>query len=146
MAKKREWRRRAVVWPGKRSTLYGFASTLLIAALVSTTVRARDDYPSRPVKLIIPFAAGGPTDIVGRVMGAKMGQLLGQQFVAGQTQVLLETVALTPAPGALQPGMFKVIDPQTITFQRPANLPSGVYAVRIRVNQVESPPGWWIKF
>jgi tripartite-type tricarboxylate transporter receptor subunit TctC len=31
--------------------------------------------------MIIPFAAGGPTDIVGRVMGAKMGDLLGQQFV-----------------------------------------------------------------
>lgn len=70
----------------------------------------------------------------------------GQQFVAGQTQVLLDTVALTLAPGALQPGTFKLVDPQTITFQRPGTLPSGVYAVRIRVNQIESPPGWWIKF
>lgn len=69
----------------------------------------------------------------------------GQQFLA-QTQVLLDTVALTPAAGALQPGTFKVGDPQTITFQRPTNLPSGTYSVRIRVNQVESPPGWWIKF
>jgi tripartite-type tricarboxylate transporter receptor subunit TctC len=31
--------------------------------------------------MIVPFSAGGPTDIVGRVMGAKMGELLGQQFV-----------------------------------------------------------------
>src|SRR5262249_17990485 len=70
----------------------------------------------------------------------------GQQFVAAQTQVLLDTVALTAAPGPLQPGTFTVVDPQTFTFQRPATLPSGVYAVRIRVDQVESPPGWWIKF
>src|SRR5271157_179619 len=70
----------------------------------------------------------------------------GQQFVAGQTQVLLDTVALSLASGALQPGTFTLVDPQTINFQRPGNLPSGVYAVRIRVNQVESPPGWWIKF
>jgi hypothetical protein len=70
----------------------------------------------------------------------------GQQFVTNQTQVLLDTVPLTVTAGALQPGTFKLVDPQTITFQRPTTLPSGVYAVRIRVNQVESPPGWWIQF
>lgn len=78
--------------------------------------------------------------------GSDIYILNGQQFIAGQTQVLLETVALAPIAGALQPGTFKVMDPATITFQRPGNLPSGIYAVRIRVNQVESPPGWWIKF
>jgi tripartite-type tricarboxylate transporter receptor subunit TctC len=50
-------------------------------ALASAGVQAADNYPSRPVQMIIPFAAGGPTDIVGRIMGAKMGELLGQQFV-----------------------------------------------------------------
>ena len=70
----------------------------------------------------------------------------GQQFVPGQTQILLDTVALSMASGALQPGTFTLVDPQTINFQRPTNLSSGTYAVRIRVNQVESPPGWWIKF
>ena len=52
-----------------------------IAALAMTPVRAQEDYPSRSVRMVIPFAAGGPTDIVGRIMGAKMGELLGQQFV-----------------------------------------------------------------
>jgi len=52
-----------------------------IAALATTPVRAQEDYPSRSVRMVIPFAAGGPTDIVGRIMGAKMGELLGQQFV-----------------------------------------------------------------
>jgi hypothetical protein len=70
----------------------------------------------------------------------------GLQFVTNQTQVLLDTVPLTLTSGALQQGTFKLIDPQTITFKRPTNLASGVYAVRIRVNQIESPPGWWIKF
>jgi len=42
---------------------------------------AEDAYPARSVRMIIPFAAGGPTDIVGRVMGTKMGELLGQTFV-----------------------------------------------------------------
>ena len=52
---------------------------MLAAGLAAT--RAEDAYPTKPVHMIIPFAAGGPTDIVGRVMGAKMSELLGQQFI-----------------------------------------------------------------
>jgi tripartite-type tricarboxylate transporter receptor subunit TctC len=43
--------------------------------------QAEDAYPTRPVRMVIPFSAGGPTDIVGRIMGARMGELLGQTFV-----------------------------------------------------------------
>ena len=46
-----------------------------------TATRAQDPYPTKPIHLIVPFAAGGPTDIVGRIMATKMGALLGQQFV-----------------------------------------------------------------
>lgn len=55
-----------------------FLTSLLIANLPT---QAQDNYPSRPVRMIIPFAAGGPTDIVGRIMGAKMSEVLRQQFV-----------------------------------------------------------------
>jgi tripartite-type tricarboxylate transporter receptor subunit TctC len=58
------------------------AATLLTSlALALGPAQAQDNYPSRPVRMIIPFAAGGPTDIVGRIMGAKMSEVLGQQFV-----------------------------------------------------------------
>jgi len=59
------------------------AAAALIALLLLCTpgLQAQDNYPSRPVRMIIPFAAGGPTDIVGRIMGAKMGEVLRQQFV-----------------------------------------------------------------
>jgi tripartite-type tricarboxylate transporter receptor subunit TctC len=40
-----------------------------------------ENYPSRPVTMIIPFAAGGPTDVLGRVIASRMGELLGQQVV-----------------------------------------------------------------
>jgi tripartite-type tricarboxylate transporter receptor subunit TctC len=50
-------------------------------ALAHPPAQAEDAYPTRPVRMVIPFAAGGPTDIVGRVMGTKMGELLGQTFV-----------------------------------------------------------------
>ncbi len=53
-------------------------TSLLIANLPT---QAQDNYPSRPIRMIVPFAAGGPTDIVGRIMGAKMGEVLRQQFV-----------------------------------------------------------------
>src|SRR5262249_13411171 len=43
--------------------------------------RAAQAYPSRPITMIIPFAAGGPTDVVGRVIGQRMGEILGQTVV-----------------------------------------------------------------
>lgn len=38
-------------------------------------------FPNRPVTMIIPFAAGGPTDVLGRIVGARMSEVLGQQVV-----------------------------------------------------------------
>lgn len=57
------------------------AALVASALLCAPALRAQDNYPSRPVRMIIPFAAGGPTDIVGRIMGAKMSEVLHQQFV-----------------------------------------------------------------
>jgi tripartite-type tricarboxylate transporter receptor subunit TctC len=65
----------------KPTTLHALASIVVTLALAGASVQAADDYPSRPIQMIIPFAAGGPTDIVGRIMAAKMGELLKQQFV-----------------------------------------------------------------
>ncbi len=39
------------------------------------------DWPTRPVTMIVPFAAGGPTDVLGRIMAERMSQILGQQVV-----------------------------------------------------------------
>src|SRR5262245_2542224 len=42
---------------------------------------AAASYPDRPVRLILPFPPGGPSDIVARLFGQKLGEGLGQQFV-----------------------------------------------------------------
>jgi hypothetical protein len=70
----------------------------------------------------------------------------GMGFFAQKTQLLLETVPLEEvlAPAPLSEGQFSVNDIGTVVFQRPDNLATGFYGVRIRVNQVESPPSWWI--
>ena len=57
------------------------AAAVAAMAVTATATQAADNYPSRPVQMIIPFAAGGPTDIVGRITSAKLGELLGQTFV-----------------------------------------------------------------
>jgi len=61
----------------------------------------------------------------------------GEGFVAGATEILLDTVALASAE-------VTVVSAEQVTFVAPAILPSGTYAVRIRVNNVESPPAWWV--
>ena len=62
-----------------------FRAALALTALASVaaplTVSAQA-YPSKPIRLILPFPPGGPTDIVGRLTGQKLGELVGQQVIA----------------------------------------------------------------
>jgi tripartite-type tricarboxylate transporter receptor subunit TctC len=53
-----------------------------VASLFALTGSASaQNFPTRPITMIIPFAAGGPTDVLGRIVGARMSELLGQQVV-----------------------------------------------------------------
>jgi tripartite-type tricarboxylate transporter receptor subunit TctC len=58
-------------------TIAGF----LALAFASADVSAEDVYPSKPVRIVVSFAAGGPTDAVARILGAKLGELFGRQFL-----------------------------------------------------------------
>ena len=51
------------------------------AALVSAGQASAQDFPTRPVTMVIPFAAGGPQDTIGRIIAQRMTELLGQQVV-----------------------------------------------------------------
>ena len=52
------------------------------AAIVTTVTSARAaDYPTRPIKLVVPYAAGGPTDVLGRLVGEYLGRDLKQPVI-----------------------------------------------------------------
>ena len=53
----------------------------LLLALSSTTLAQPSTYPARPVRVIVPFAPGGPSDIVARLLGQHLSERLRQQFV-----------------------------------------------------------------
>jgi tripartite-type tricarboxylate transporter receptor subunit TctC len=53
----------------------------VIATLVTAQPVSAQSYPVRPIRLIVPYSAGGPTDFVGRTVAQKLSQYLGQQVV-----------------------------------------------------------------
>ena len=56
-------------------------AALVVIAASAFSVLAQSSYPSRPLRLIIPYPPGGPTDVVGRVVGAKMAEGFGHNVV-----------------------------------------------------------------
>jgi putative tricarboxylic transport membrane protein len=56
-------------------------ATVLAASLMGAAPAIAQQYPARPITMIVPFTAGGPTDVLARVLGQHMGQTLGQQIV-----------------------------------------------------------------
>jgi len=53
----------------------------VLAATLAATGAIAQNYPARPVKIIVPFAAGGPADVYARVLGEKLSRAMGQPFV-----------------------------------------------------------------
>src|SRR4051812_10447383 len=89
-----------------RHKLSAFVTGLVLAfgAVCAQAQSAAQSYPNRPVRLIVPFAPGGFTDVVARILGQKLSQALGQQFVienkagAGST-IGSDFVAKSPPDG-----------------------------------------------
>jgi tripartite-type tricarboxylate transporter receptor subunit TctC len=63
------------------------------AALAAGPARAQA-YPSKSISLVVPFAAGGPTDLMARIVGERMAKELGQQFIIDNTTGAAGTIAV----------------------------------------------------
>ena len=79
---------------------------LAIASTFTFAVHAQNsaNYPSRPIKLVVPFPAGGPTDLLARVIGQKLSDKIGQPVIvenkAGANTIIgADAVAKAPADG-----------------------------------------------
>ncbi len=64
-----------------RRTLAGLAAAAAILGLLAGASLAQDKWPARPVTIIVPFAAGGNTDVMARIFSEHLSKRLGQQFI-----------------------------------------------------------------
>jgi tripartite-type tricarboxylate transporter receptor subunit TctC len=78
--KKRFWEADAMRTLSRRLALALGLALGLAAALAAGTTRA-DDYPSHPIRLIVPYAAGGGADSVARIIAKRVGEAIGQAIV-----------------------------------------------------------------
>lgn len=83
----------------------GIKVALVIAAsLCAAPAAAQQDYPNRPIRLIVPYPPGGPTDLIGRVVSELLAKRLGQQVIVDNrggaaTVIGAEIAARAPADG-----------------------------------------------
>jgi tripartite-type tricarboxylate transporter receptor subunit TctC len=110
-----------------------FAALLLVSAAAAQT----PDYPNRPVKLVAPFAPGGPVDVVARVLAPKLSERFGQQFYVenhpgGSGNIGTALVAKAPPDGytvlvisstlVVNPSLFAKLGFDTTTDLAPVSL------------------------
>ena len=92
---------KGVIQPSARAIMLIIA---LAIGSVYSDVSGADTYPSKPIRLIIPFSPGGGSDVIARLIQPKMSQALGQQIVVdnrpgGNTVVGVSLVASAPPDG-----------------------------------------------
>jgi tripartite-type tricarboxylate transporter receptor subunit TctC len=67
--------------PWRRARLGTVVALLLLLGAATAPARAQSDYPTRPIHMVVGFAAGGGNDIFARLVGAKLSDILGQPVV-----------------------------------------------------------------
>ena len=81
-----------------------FTAVLLAVSAASVFAAARDDYPQRPIRLVVPFSASGGSDLVARVLGKNFTEAMGQPVIVdnrpgGGGTIGVDIVAHAPADG-----------------------------------------------
>ena len=78
---------------------YG-STCCVIAALAVVGVARAAEFPSKPITMIVPFAAGGPTDTVGRLLAGPMSKVLKQQVLIDNSAGAGGTIGAGKVPKA----------------------------------------------
>jgi tripartite-type tricarboxylate transporter receptor subunit TctC len=90
-----------------------FIKVFAVVATVWTVAAQAQDYPSRPIVMVVPYAAGGTFDVMGRIVAARMGELLGQPVIVENT---------TGAGGIIGVNRVVAAKPDGYTLLRPPRL------------------------
>ncbi|MGZ8396659.1 MAG: Bug family tripartite tricarboxylate transporter substrate binding protein, partial [Rhodoplanes sp.] len=85
------------------------------------------DYPNRPITLIVPFAAGGPTDVIARIVGDHMSKTLGQTLVIENVVGAGGTTGTTRAKRAAPDGYTIIMGHMGTHAAAPALYPNLAY-------------------
>lgn len=109
----------------------------LACAFAAATAHAQE-YPSRPLRLVIPYAPGGPVDIVGRVVASRLNEAFGQQVIVDNRagaggNIALEIVAKAAADGytllmgangpiAINPSLYRTMPVDTRRDLQPVSM------------------------
>ena len=88
----------------------------LVSALLICGTPLAQSYPSKPIRLILPFAPGSPSDMVGRTIGQKMGAQMGQNLVPDNRAVSGGTLGLTLAAKSPPDGYTVLVTSPTIAI------------------------------
>jgi len=71
------------------------AAVLVLGGLAAAPAAAQEKYPDRPIRMLVGFAPGGPTDVVARALGARMSKVLGQPITMENRPGASTTIATT---------------------------------------------------
>jgi tripartite-type tricarboxylate transporter receptor subunit TctC len=104
--------------------LVGLIVTVIFAAVMAAGSAVAQSYPTKPVRIIVPFAAGGAVDVLARMVGAKLSESLGQPVIIENKpgaggNIASDLVAKSPPDGytilqttngqAISPSLYKTL-------------------------------------
>jgi tripartite-type tricarboxylate transporter receptor subunit TctC len=95
----------------RRTLLAALTSAALLSAAAPGTAQTEDDFPNRPVRIIVPQAAGSGVDLQARVLAQKMGELWGQQGVVDNRPGANAIIGMEAAAKAVPDGYTLIYAP-----------------------------------
>ncbi|MEO3470605.1 tripartite tricarboxylate transporter substrate binding protein [Roseomonas sp. CAU 1739] len=101
--------------------------TALSLVLLPVAARAQAPWPTRPIRLIVPFAPGGTTDVVGRIVAEKLGARLGQPVIVENRAGAGATIGAQAVARAEPDGLTLLVSSSTSHGVSPALYPNIPY-------------------